>query len=226
MVAIAMATRDRSLSADAAEEGAVKPKMLSSSPALSTVSTVALSGVEVLEFSDDEEDCGADEPSDAFQWCLVGSRIAPVFASLLDENMVEESPFHKPQSETASCSSVINNQGDEQWRQVGLRLAAVMKEAADQVEEDEEELPFGPCVHRSDLLHAGANAEDHSWRVVGQRLACVFSSLDCHGEIAPPTTRADEVAVVSGPKGRSFEDHKQWCTVGSRLAAVLKTAEQ
>jgi len=238
MMAVAMAFPQKSPSADTFEEVAVKPKVLSSSPALSCISTVALSEVEVLEFSEDD-DCGADEPSEAFQWCLVGSRIAPVFASLLDGDVLEDSPVHTLESDISRASSVTNAQGSAQWSHVGLRLAAVMKEAVEQ-NDVEEELHSGVHVHRSDLSRVGTDAEEKSWRLVGLRLALLFSSLDCDGEVALPTRSADEpatahnvvvAAVASGgvresPKEGSLEAHERWHTVGSRLSAVLRTAEQ
>lgn len=177
-----MAIGGRSPSTDTSEESLVKPKVMSSSPALSCISTVALSEVEILEFSDDE-DCGTnDEPSEAFQWCLVGSRIAPVFADLLHKDILEDAPVHEPHSEVARPSCVTHGQDNASWRQVGLRLAAVMKEAAEQddAEEAKEEMDFS-C--RSEPLRAGADADEHSWRLVGLRLAHLFSSLDCDGEI-------------------------------------------
>lgn len=227
MVAVARTICKQSPSADTFEEGAVKPKFLSS-PALSVISTVALSETEVLEFSEDE-DAGAEEPSEAFQWCLVGSRIAPVFASLLDANELEDLPIHTPQSEKARPSSVTDAQADEQWRHVGLRLAAVMKEALNDV--DDEEVPFSAHVHRSEPLHVGAEADEHSWQLVGLRLASLFSSFDCDGEIIRPTTCADKAATTTVESSRireycSLDDHRRWHTVGSRLAAALREAEQ
>lgn len=224
-----MAIRGRSPSADTSEDPVVKPKVLSSSPALSCISTVALSEVEVLEFSDDEE-CGTnDEPSDAFQWCLVGSRIAPVFADMIHENILEDAPVHEPQSEMTKPPFVNHDQDDANWRHVGLRLAAVMKEAAEQddAEDAREELDVS-C--RSEPLHADAGADEHSWRLVGLRLAHLFSSLDCDGETVLPTIGANEVVTSGGvrktPKESLLEAHERWNTVGSRLSAVLRTAEQ
>jgi hypothetical protein len=95
-------------------------------------------------------------------------------------------------------------------------------------------------VHRSDLSRVGTDAEEKSWRLVGLRLALLFSSLDCDGEVALPTRSADEsatthnvvvAAVANGgvresPKEGSLEAHERWHTVGSRLSAVLRTAEQ
>lgn len=227
-----MANRRRFSSADPSAEGVVKPKVLSASPALSYISTVAPSEVEVLEFSDDEE-CGADEPSEAFQWCLVGSRIAPVFASLMEGNVLEDTPVHQS-PDVVRPSPVTNDHGDAQWRHVGLRLAAVMKEAMDQndVEDDEEELNLGVQVHTSGSLRASTDAEEHSWRLVGLRLAHLFSSLDCDGETLLPATHAGAVTALSNsggaeyPQACSLETHERWQTVGSRLSAVLKTAAQ
>lgn len=210
-----MASEGGSPNVEASEGVVLKPKALSSSPALSCISTVALSEVEVLEFSDDE-DCDAnDEPleADAFQWCLVGSRIAPVFAAVLHKDILEDSPVHKLHSEETIQASVTDDQEQARWRQVGLRLAAVMKEAAEQEDAYEER---DSCSH-SEPLHADAGADEHSWRLVGLRLANLFSSLDYDGEIALPTSDAGEY-----PK----EAHERWHTVGSRLSAVLQTAKQ
>lgn len=175
-----MAIGGRSPSTDTSEDRVAKPKVLSSSPALSCISTVALSEVEILEFSDDEDGGTSDEPLEAFQWCLVGSRIAPVFADLLHKNILEDAPIHAPKSE--------NTHDHSQWHQVGSRLAAVMKEAAeeDDTEDAQEELDL---CRRSEPLCAGADADEHSWRLVGLRLSHLFSSLDCDGEIVrrPPT---------------------------------------
>lgn len=218
MAAVVLASRVRSPSDDTPEDGVVKMKFLTSSPALSCVSTVALSEVEILEFSDDDNCDANDEPleADAFQWCLVGSRIAPVFAEVLQQNILEDSPVHKLQSEEPIRASVSDDQEDAQWRQVGLRLAAVMKEAAEQDDAEDANESLDSCC-RSEALHADVDADQHSWRLVGLRLAHLFSSLDCDGEIVVPTTEAGKY-----PK----EAHKRWHTVGSRLSAVLKTAEQ
>jgi hypothetical protein len=156
---------------------------------LSCISTVALSEVEVLEFSDDEEDCGTnDEPLEAFQWCLVGSRIAPVFADVLQKNILEDTPVHEPQVEVVRPSCVTHSQDNANWHQVGLRLAAVMKKAAEQddAEEAEEEMDF--CC-RSEPLRAVTDTDERSWRLVGLRLAHLFSSLDCDGETRTQSQR-------------------------------------
>lgn len=187
-----------------------------------------------MELSDDE-DCDADESSEAFQSCLKGSRIVPMFAALLGEHTSEGAPVHEPQSETAGPPCVIRDQEDHaQWHNVGLRLAAVMKEDADQGDAEEEHLGFcGPC----ESSRAGIDVDEKSWQIVGIRLAHLFSSLDNDSETCLPVLGAGEsatVAEVDISRGGSrqhrkeclLEAHERWRTVGSRLAAVLKTFEQ
>jgi len=198
MVAVTAIVRGPSTEANISEQemSGLKMKM---SPALSFVSTVALSdAAEMWDFSDDDDD-NADVSSVDPPWGAIGSCHPPVFASLEGGHEI-----------------LANSARNTQWGDVGARLADVMKEAMES--NDSEEILFSESVHCVD---------EQAWHLVGLRLGRLFSSFDIDGESTLVTANPDEVLGISikdSSIARS-ESHHRWHAVGSGLAAVLKAAE-
>lgn len=151
MAAPMMAVREASEEASQHKVMALAP-----SPAISCVSTIALSDVDG-PYSSDDDDSGDMSPEER-RWCVVGSRLAPVFASLLHRGA--DSPVCKPEPEIASSWEVTVDDPVEEARSEGY-------------------------VRCSIPTHSGDDVEVRSWQLVGHRLADVFSTLRCDGDSTP-----------------------------------------
>lgn len=207
MVAVAAIARERSAVSNVSEqEMTIKMK---ASPALSFVSTVALSdAAEMWDFSDDEDDNAAVSSLEP-PWGAIGACQAPVFACLDGDDKILDS----------DDKILVNGAGNGQWGNVGARLADVMREAAEMNDLEE------PCGSES-VQCAG----EHAWQLVGLRLSRVFSSFDSDGESTLESPKRNEGALdVLGIKIKVYpnalsESHQRWHAVGSGLAGVFKAA--
>jgi len=154
------ADRYETLPADSAlEVGLMAKQIPQTSPTLSFASTDVLTDIEALDSpSDDDSDISVDE----HRWRCVGVRLSAVFAQFQVSDakigidgccFEEESPPSRSQKQedcdsqstsvTRSCFSSVE-QEDRAWVSVGLRLAAVMREAAEWADDSDANMS---CQH-------------------------------------------------------------------------------
>jgi len=196
MVAVTAIVREGSTVANISDQEMAGLKM-KVSPALSFVSTVALSeAAEMWDFSDDDDD---DDASVEPPW----SALAPVLGSL-----------------EANETVWPNSAGSDKWGDVGAKLAGVMREAI--ASNDLEETPLSESVHGAD-----EQAWHLVGLRLGRLFSRFDNDGESTSATANPNESALDVLGINikdTHKAHSAS-HQRWHAVGSGIAAVLNAAE-